>query len=294
MAATRLERTRSKLIARIGRVDLRVRGIDSSLAFYRDIVGLEVASRDGVRAELRAPGGPVIVALNSEGVSLPAERGATGLFHVAIRFPTRSSLGDVLRRVAEAQMELGAADHLVSEALYVVDPDQNGIELYRDRPEEEWPEPTDDTIVPMDSLPLDLEGILDEGRGDAALGQSAAPGTDIGHLHLQISDLEPATRFYAEVLGLDLTGRLGNQAGFFSSNGYHHHIATNIWNSHGGSPASKDHAGLDRIVFEVDDEDQFENLKVRLGEFGVSYKENGRELTVEDADSIELRFALVS
>jgi catechol 2,3-dioxygenase len=290
--ATREALTRSRLIDRIERVDLRVRDIDTSLGFYRDLVGLEVLSRDEHHAELGPPGGPVMLRLDSTGVTFPAEQRSTGLFHVAIRFPNRPALGDVLARLASAQMAIGAGDHLVSEALYIDDPDNNGIELYRDRPVDEWPEPEGDMIVPMATLPVDLDGVLSEGRGADAVGRQAAPGTDIGHVHLQVSDIPATTRFYSEVLGLDLIATLGAQAGFYSSNGYHHHIGANTWNSRGAQPARKDQAGLERIVFAVRERDELQDAKVRLAEFGASTQEDADELMVLDPDGVELRFKL--
>lgn len=287
--ATRTSLTSSTLIDRIDRVDLRVRDIDASLAFYRSVVGLEVADRSGRYAALSAPGGSILLTLDSEGVSAPAERSATGLFHVAIRFPTRPSLGDALARLAAAGIEIGAGDHLVSEALYIDDPDGNGVELYRDRPEDQWPEPQGDMIVPMATLPVDLEGVLGEGRGTGAVDQPAAEGTDIGHVHLQVSDVGETTRFYTEVLGLDLIARMGGQAGFFSSNGYHHHVGANTWNSRHGSPASRDHAGLERVVFTAGTS-ELQTLRERLAEHGHRVDEQDGELVLHDPDEIEIRF----
>lgn len=291
MAGTRESLTKSRLIDRIERIDLRVSDIDQSLGFFRDIVGLEVAERTEERARLRSPGGPVLLALDSHGVISRADRRATGLFHVAIRFPTRAALGDVLARLAAGGNEVGAGDHIVSEALYVDDPDGNGIELYHDRPEDEWPEPEGDVVVPMVTLPVDLEGLLDEGRHRDAVGRSAAEGTDVGHVHLQVRDVAETTRFYTEELGLDLIARMGSQAGFYSSKGYHHNIGANSWNSRGGSPGTRDRAGLDRVVFGVDDLGQIRDLAARLDGFGRKTEWDGDQLVVADPDEIELRFS---
>jgi catechol 2,3-dioxygenase len=285
----RLSLTSSRLIDRIARVDLRVQDVDSALAFYRDVVGLEVLERDGTRALLGAPGGPGFLNLDSAGVTAPALKQATGLFHIAIRFPSRPALGDALARLAEAGYRIGAGDHLVSEALYIDDPDGNGVELYWDRPTEEWPPPSGGMVVPMATLPVDLEGVLAEGRGSAAVGEPAATGTDMGHVHLQVSDIGQTTKFYSDVLGLDLMAQLGDQAGFYSSNGYHHHIGANTWNSRSGSPAGRHHAGLDRIVFAVSSNDELRGLRERVGDL----EQDGDEsLVVRDPDGIELRFVL--
>lgn len=285
--------TSSTLIDHIVRVDLRVRELDGALSFYRDVVGLEVAERDGTRASLKSPGGPVFLTLDASGVTAPADHRATGLFHVAIRFPSRAALGDVLARLVAAGYEVGAGDHLVSEALYVDDPDGNGIELYRDRPVEEWPAPRGDMIVPMATLHVDLEGVLNEGAGRAAVGERAPSGTDVGHVHFQVGEVDRTTRFYTEEVGLDLIARLGDQAGFFSSHAYHHHIGANTWRSRGGRPATADTAGLERVVFSVADFEELEALRDRLVEHGrVVGGERGRSVVVRDPDEIELHFLI--
>lgn len=282
---------RSRLIHRIERVDLRVRDVAESLRFYRDVVGLEVREETADRAVLAAPGGPAFLTLTSTGVTAPADPRDTGLFHIAIRFPDRASLGDALARLAAAAIPIGAGDHAVSEALYVNDPDDNGVELYWDRPQEQWPAPTPGALVPIVTLPVDLQDLLADGRGSDAVGRPAAAGTDMGHVHLQVSDVERTVAFYADELGLDLTARMGAEAAFLSSNGYHHHLGANTWRSRGGSPAPKERAGLERIVFEVADADDLERTRLRLVEHGREIAgDEGRSLVVRDPDGIELHF----
>jgi catechol 2,3-dioxygenase len=284
---------KSTLIHRVDRVDLRVRDVERALSFYRDVVGLREIERNGQRASLGPPGGPALISLDSSGVDSSADRRATGLFHVAIRFPDRSSLGDALARLVAANLEIGAGDHAVSEALYIDDPDGNGIELYWDRPEEQWPAPTDDAMVPMITAPVDLRSLLEDGRGQEAVDDPAPGGTIVGHVHLQVSDLAETIRFYVDEVGLDLTGRLGNQAGFFSSNGYHHHVGANTWNSRNGRPVPANRAGLSRVLFAVTGVDELEALRSRLSEYGREPTgAEGRDLEVHDPDRIELHFAV--
>ncbi len=280
---TRQELLTSTTIDHIHRVDLRVTDVDRALEFYRDVVGLEVVSQDETSAALGSPGGEVILGLDADGVTEPADPRATGLFHVAIRFPTRSSLGDVLARLVDAGIEIGAGDHLVSEALYVDDPDGNGIELYWDRPADRWPPPTEDAAIPMATLAVDLQGVMNEGEGQVAVGRRAAQGTDIGHVHLQTAEIDRTVAFYRDALGFDLTGHLGGQAAFFSSNAYHHHIGANVWRSRGGHLASRSSAGLTRIVFAVADP----SASKRLGELG---QRSADGVIVNDPDGIELVF----
>ena len=281
---------KSTLIDHIQRVDLRVQDLEAALSFYRDVVGLQVIDQDGSTARLGADG-RVSITLDSEGVTTAADPRATGLFHTAIRFPTRRALGDALARLVQAGLGIGAGDHLVSEALYVDDPSGNGVELYWDRPVEEWPAPTPDMIVPMATLPVDLENLMAEGTGYDALHQPAPDGTDVGHVHLQVSDVDATTSFYRDVLGLDLTAKLGDQAGFFSSNGYHHNIGANAWRSLGGDPAPRTAAGLDRVVFAVSEAGELAALEARLAERGVEISGDATTgVTVHDPDGIELRF----
>lgn len=290
---TRQTLIRSSLIDSVARVDLRVRDIESSVAFYRNVVGLEVADVQGGRATLKSPGGPVIVHLDVGGVTSPADPHATGLFHTAFRFPTRPALGDALARVVRAGLQVGAGDHLVSESLYVDDPDGNGVELYWDRPVDEWPAPTEDALVPMATLPVDLDGLYGEGRGETAAGEQAPFGTDVGHVHLQVSDVEQTSRFYVDVLGLDLTARLGRSAAFMSSKGYHHNIGANAWRSRGGKAASPEKAGLERVVFGVSDPRELELLAERLRANGWEASIAGEQITLVDPDGIALQFTLI-
>ena len=283
----------SRLIDRIERVDLRVQDVDRALGFYQGVVGLEVAERGPASASLAPPGGPVILTVDSTGVTAPAPRAATGLFHTAIRFPDRSSLGDALARLAQARLEIGGGDHAVSEALYIDDPDGNGVELYRDRPRTEWPAPTQDARVPMTTERVDFEGLLDAGRGLDAVGDEAPAATDIGHVHFKVSDHRATRAFYADVLGLDLVADLGS-AGFYSSGGYHHHVAGNTWQSLGALPAPPTRAGLERVVFRVTDRGELDALRARLEAAGRAFGGSGEEVVVHDPDGIELRFTSAS
>lgn len=278
---------KSGLIERIARVELRVTHLDRALSFYADVAGLELIDRDGARAILGVRGAAPFLELRSDGVTAPADPSATGLFHTAIRFPTRAALGDALARLLAAEYPVAAGDHLVSEALYIDDPDGNGVELYWDRPVEQWPGPTEDMLVPMTTLAVDLHDLLGAGMQQAAIDKPAPAGTGVGHVHLQVADIAATNRFYSETLGLDLTARLGGSAGFYSSNGYHHHIGANTWRSRGSKPAQSDHAGLDRIVFAVSRSDEWGSLLERLAPEGIA-EGPGEAVVATDPDGVEL------
>jgi catechol 2,3-dioxygenase len=277
----------SHLIDYVARVDLRVRNLDQSTEFYRDIVGLEVSEKNSDRALLGVAGESPLLGLSSNGVRHPAERRVTGLFHTAFRYPDRIALGLALERLVKAGLRIGAGDHLVSEALYIDDPDGNGIELYRDRPREEWPPPQPGNLVAMATEPVDLDSLLAEARG--AEREAAPPGTAVGHVHFQVADVDETVDFYRDVLGLDLMAQMGSQAAFFASNGYHHHIGTNSWNSRGERPASHESAGLDRVLFATD-RAELDSLRARLRLRSLAFGDEADRITVTDPNGIELQF----
>ena len=225
------------MITAVAKVDLRVDDLDTAARFYREIAGLE---QDPARpGDLRAPGGPVLVSLRSDGVSGRAPQRASGLFHTAIRYPERADLAAALRRIATFRPEFtGASDHGVSEALYLNDPAGNGVELYWDRPREVWP---DD----MFTAPLDLDELAAAG----AEAPIAPERTDVGHVHLKVSDLDWSTDFWVKELGFDLKSRWRDQASFLAVGDYHHHVGMNVWLSRGAGPTPPEAAGLDRVVF---------------------------------------------
>ena len=211
----------------IERVALRVADPAASARYYEQIVGPEATGLLDLRASER-PG--------------PAPRRATGLFHTAFLYPTRGQLGSALRRVAEHRAAFsGASDHLVSEALYLDDPDALGIELYRDRPRDAWPAPGPGEKIHMDPLPLDLDALAAEAEG-------GSEGVRIGHVHLKVADVDAATRFWPEEVGLELMVGWAGQAAFLAADGYHHHIGANTWMSRGAGPEPPEGPGLDEIV----------------------------------------------
>jgi catechol 2,3-dioxygenase len=217
------------VITGVTSVELRVDDLDAARTFYERVVGLEDPSR--------------LVGLTSDGVASRAPRRAAGLFHTAFRFPTRADLADALRRAAPYLT--GASDHGVSEALYLDDPAGNGVELYWDRPREAWP-------ADMFTEPLDLQDLARESAGAAR----APEGTDIGHVHLKVSDLPRAEEFWVGDLGFEVMHRYGDQATFVATGGYHHHVGLNTWMSRGQPLGPADAAGLERVVFATDGEER--------------------------------------
>ena len=227
----------------IGTVRLTVSDLTRSTRFYEQVLGLRSADGEGGSVVLTAGGDRALVELYGDSAARDRDPRLPGLYHMAILMPERRQLAIALARLGSSRWPLsGASDHLVSEALYLADPDGNGIEVYRDRPREEWPEK--DGALAMATLPLDLRDLLAELDGTPDVEALSPPGTRIGHVHLQVSDLTEAEWFYAGVLGFDVTVRGYPGALFVSAGGYHHHIGLNTWQSAGASPPESDSVGL--------------------------------------------------
>jgi catechol 2,3-dioxygenase len=252
----------------LGPVTLTVTDLARSRAFYETAIGLQAAELDDGALAMRVPGGPALVELHGD-LSAPAlDRRATGLYHLAILVPSRTDLAHALMRLAQARWPLdGASDHLVSEALYLSDPDGNGIEIYRDRPRAEWD--YDAGELRMSTLRLDLQGVAGELHG-AADGQPGAPaGTIIGHVHLQVSDLRAAEAFYHGVLGFDVVVRGYPGALFVSAGGYHHHIGLNTWHSARSGPPAPGAVGLRTFAVLLPDDAETERVLARVRAAGL-------------------------
>jgi catechol 2,3-dioxygenase len=228
----------------IGSVHLTVNDLEAQQSFYEQAIGLRELERDGQTVSLGPEGGPVLLELTGDPDAPRRPRGTTGLFHFAILVPGRADLGQSLRRVVDAGWRFtGASDHLVSEALYLNDPEGNGIEIYRDRRRDEWPR-DDEGVIQMATLPLDLDGVLGEVDGSKPAPAEMSAGTKIGHIHLNVASIPAAEAFYNGALGFDVMVRTYPGALFVAAGGYHHHIGLNTWESAGGQPPPPGSTGL--------------------------------------------------
>lgn len=224
----------------VGAVGLAVRDLDRLAAFYRDVIGLTVLAQDAHSARLGADG-VALLELAHRADAGPDDPAEAGLYHTAFLQPTRADLARWLIHAARNRVPLtGASDHAVSEAIYLDDPEGNGVEVYRDRGPEEWT--WDGDIVRMTTEPLDLDD-LSRAAGAARAYAAAPAGLRIGHIHLRVGDLGQAESFYGGVIGLDLTRRR-HGAAFMSSGRYHHHVAVNVWHSRGAPARDPGRAGL--------------------------------------------------
>jgi len=243
---------------RMGLVELSVSDLDRSLAYWQDAIGLRLLSRENGTAELGRD--TPLVRFVEEPGARPAQ-GFTGLFHVALLVPDRPSLGRFLAHTVREQIPLtGLSDHVVSEAIYLRDPDYHGIEVYADRPREQWEGQVGQR---MTTLPLDTDSLLAE-AGDA--GFDGLPDrTTVGHVHLCVRDVDETIGFYRDRLGMGLTAHLGDQAAFLSAGGYHHHLGGNTWETRGAPTAPEGTARLLRFTIVVPDEEELGRVAERIG-----------------------------
>lgn len=252
-------------------VKLKVADLSRSLDFYVDRVGFKSNSRWDNTISLSANGMPPYC------FSLVEIRGAepkpprtTGLYHAAIRLPSRTDLANTVKRLLSVEWPfLNAADHGVSEAVYTADPDGNGLEFYADRPRSRWRR--SGRYYRMVTEPLDLTDLLDacnDGRSQEIPG-----GTDIGHIHLQVADLEAARHFYHNLLGFDITQADFPGALFLSAGGYHHHIGVNTWAGNGAGPAPENAVGLASFAVRIPSGKAYQAVRARLESSGVPVTE---------------------
>ena len=273
-------------------LQLRVSDMPKALAFYQGALGFERVSGEQSTLGLAASqGGKPFLFLSEDKTATPALRRAPGLFHVAYLYPSRKELAKAFKRLYEHRWPFqGFADHGVSEALYLADPEGNGIELYADRPRAEWL--YQDGQLQMTTDHLDVENLLSEVSGNSDSESVIHPQTRIGHIHLQVSDLSKAEKFYHELVGLDVTLRNYPGALFVSAGGYHHHIGFNIWNSRGTTRPAGQTLGLEKFRIELPGEKAFYDLKKRLEEAGNVIEDGRGTFAARDLDSLQIEFSL--
>lgn len=253
-----------------GVVRLAVSDLERSLDYYGQRIGLRLHGTENGTARLGA-GDAVLLELVEQPGARPVQRGRTGLYHFALLTPSREALSRVLNHLLATQTPIdGASDHRVSEALYLSDPDGHGIEIYRDRPRREWPFAKGSLAMTTD--PLDARGLMAADRSKAPW-EGIDPGTVMGHVHLHVADLAAAEHFYVDLLGMDLMQHFGNQAGFVSAGGYHHHLGLNTWAGAGAPPPPEDAARLLSFELIMPDAGNLAGLAVQLRDGGVAISE---------------------
>lgn len=265
----------------IGKVAIKVNDLLNMVNFYQNQIGLDVLSSTeetavlGIRKDNRE-------LLELRKIENPNELTIkSGLYHMAFVVPSRKDLGNILfSLIAIKQIDVqGASDHGYSEAIYLSDPENNGIEIYRDKPKEEWDIATDGTIKGI-TIPMDAQGVLDS-RERIPNGKMPE-GTTMGHVHLRVSDLQKSEEFYTNVLGYDLKYRFGGQALFLAAGEYHHHIGLNTWQSRGATFPTEQDLGLDYFTVEVPHAEALNDAKENIDK-------NNYEVSEEKDDSFKVK-----
>ena len=258
---------------RLGAVHLTVADVDRSVAWYERALGLRVHSREPRTAEL-GDGAATVLVLRQDAEARPAGRHA-GLYHYALLYPSRQELARAAVRLAGTATPIqGASDHRTHEAIYLPDPDGNGIELAADRPRDRWPAGLGYDGGPV---PLDFDSLLETVQGER-LAPRVGEGLRIGHLHLHVGDIERGIAFYRDVLGFDLQADLGTAA-FLSAGGYHHHLGINVWKGRGVGPAPAHTAGLRHWTVQLPSVDE---VRVRAEAAGVAVEVAGSGIEIRD------------
>ncbi len=273
----------------LGHVHLTVRNLEREVAFYRDVLGLQVHRRDEGFAALGA-GRHDLLHLTEQPDAVRPPR-TSGLYHFCLLVRERVELAQLLRRIVETRSPVdGLVDHRFAEAIYLPDPEGNGIELNWDRPRQQWPELQ--TALRLGNAPLDVEGLEALWRRAPSPWTGLSPETTIGHIHLHVGDLVAAERFYVGVLGFERTMAVPGQAVFVSAGGYHHHIAFNLWAGRGLAAAPADAAGLRHFSIRLVDEPEVQRVLDRLRAAGFLPEETPEGTLVRDPAGIGVLLTL--
>ncbi|MCP8615347.1 VOC family protein [Salirhabdus salicampi] len=275
-----------KPITFVNQVNLKVQNLERSLIFYRDIIGFEILEQTERTAKLTTDGKTALLSIEQPIDVIQKQQLTTGLFHFALLLQNRSDLGQILKHFVQIGYPLqGASDHLVSEAIYLVDPDGNGIEVYSDRCPSEWIWNNNEVLMP--SEPLDVENLLAEAREGSWNGLPA--DTLLGHLHLHVSELKENQEFYVQGLGFEVVSRYGNHAIFISDGHYHHHIALNIWNGIGAPQPPVNSVGLESFTLQIPTKEKRNKIIAQLEEIGAAIEEENGVFVTSDPSGNQIR-----
>ncbi|WP_174733222.1 VOC family protein [Mesobacillus harenae] len=262
----------------VGQVNLKVQNIERSIAFYKEVIGFKVLEQSERTANLTADGKTTLLSMEQPDDVVPKKGRTTGLYHFALLLPRRSDLAKIVQHFVEIGVQLGSSDHLVSEALYLSDPDGNGIEIYVDRDPSEWNWNKGEVEMTVD--PLNFADLLSYGKQQSWKGLPSE--TVMGHIHLHVSELKKTEEFYIKGLGFEIVNRYGTQALFISDGKYHHHIGLNTWNGVGTASPPPNSAGLESFTLMLLSEDKKNKIIAQLKAIGAFIsEENGFVFTTD-------------
>ena len=270
-------------------VALRIMNFNKSLEFYQNIMGFKVLEKSEKSAILTADGINPLISLEEPANIKKKELRKTGLYHFAILLPSRKDLGKFIKHLMKTGYPIiGASHHGVSEAIYLQDIDDNGIEVYADTPVSNWK--WENNFIDMYTKALDIKSIVAESSDE--VWEEIPRETILGHIHLHVRDLDEAERFYVEGLGFDVVSKIPNQATFISTGGYHHHIAFNIWNGKNIPPASENSVGMKYFTLKLPDQKSRHDVIDRLSSLGYEVKFENEDFVTKDPSKNEIHLVI--
>lgn len=269
----------SKPNSYVSHVNIKVQDIDRSIKFYQEVIGFQVLEQKGKKATLTADGKTGFLTIEQPDNVTPKPQRATGMYHFALLFSKRSDLANMVYQLVRHNIQIGAGDHGVSEAIYIADPDGNEIEIAYDNDPSDWKWMNGEVAMTTD--PVDFESLLAEGNPQAPW-EGLPTDTILGHIHLYVAELEQTKQFYIDGLGYDAVAQLGDQALFISTGNYHHHIALNTWMGVGAPALPENSVGLKSFTIDLENEEKRQEVIKQLESIGASVtEENGSFVTYD-------------
>jgi catechol 2,3-dioxygenase len=278
---------------KIQSIDLIVKNLDETLNFYNNLIGFNIVELNDKNAYLSANGRkPYLIGLHENPQAKYPAKESTGLFHIAVKFPNRKELAKVFLRLFENKVKFqGFSDHIVSEAVYLADPDGSGIELYTDKPDDTWNWRLGQ--VEMNTLPLNLQVLTNALSDDDLKSDTIHPETEIGHIHLKVSDLLKAEKFYSRLLGFRITNSAFSGALFLSAGKYHHRIGVNVWSTKNSIPPPENTLGLMNFTINIPDENYLNSITEMTKTAGIeSGKSSDGKIILRDFDNNKIILTL--
>ncbi len=280
------------ILMELGKIHYNVSNLERAAYFFEEGLGMKVLEKSAYAITLGTIGNHPLLVLQRVN-NPPPRKKTTGLYHIAIRLPSREDLAFLIFHLVNNQVEIeGVADHGVSESLYLTGPEDMGIELTHDRDEEEWPLDAEGQLD-MGTADLDLDNLMLTIQGKNKKWSGLPANTSIGHIHLRVSELENTAAFYT-ALGFEITQAYGEQALFFASGDYHHHIGVNTWQSAGAEPLPADSAGLDHFEIILPSQASLDNLANTLNERGTPFEKAEGGIALIDPNGIHLKLVAAS
>lgn len=273
----------------VGHVKIKVENLERSLKFYQDVLGFDILEQSISTVKLTSDGKTSILSLEQPDNVIPKQGRTTGLYHFAILLPERTDLANIVIHLVNKGIKFGSSDHLVSEALYLNDPDGNGIEIYIDREPSKWNWKGEEVGMTVD--PLDFENLLTTVK-PGEKWQGMPEGTVMGHIHLHVSELRKTEEFYVKGLGFDVVNRYGVQALFLSAGKYHHHIGLNTWNGAGAPTPSLNSVGLESFTLILPNEEVRNHVVSNLKKIGANVMEVNHSFITYDPSGNKVELAV--